>query len=171
MRDISMIVWRDSVSLGGWKYKSEINDWHGREIVTTGFVIHESLSDLIVAQSYGDAGDGEVFCNFTSIPTQAIVKRILLVVKTESAVERSDRSTHPFVFPPCQTEKYGGDHCGFCGGDVKANCESRGFQAAKKIRDDEVAAFGCDEEARTGVRCASWCRSTLCPASIIGLTP
>ena len=72
---IEIVLWRDCVSLGGWQYRSDMTEWAGRLITTVGIVVSETEDDLILAMSRGDAGAGEVLCNWMSIPKATIMNR------------------------------------------------------------------------------------------------
>jgi hypothetical protein len=80
MRKIELVTWRDCVSLGGWQYLSDMDKWAGRAITTVGMVVNETDDDLVLAMSSGDAGAGEVLCNWMSIPKTAITSRYQMVV-------------------------------------------------------------------------------------------
>jgi len=78
VRQIELVVWRDSVSLGGWQHLNDMTGWAGREITTVGLVVSETSDDLVLAMSSGNAGSGEVLCNWTSIPKECIKYRAAL---------------------------------------------------------------------------------------------
>lgn len=69
------VVWRDSVSCGGWHCPDTLTDFRGRNITTVGFVVGEDDQDLLLAMSVGDASNGPVYCNLISIPKVVIVER------------------------------------------------------------------------------------------------
>lgn len=85
VRQVELVTWRDCVSLGGWQYLHDMTEWAGRVITTVGMVVEENDEDLVLAMSSGDAGAGEVLCNWMSIPKSAIRERVVLRSNLNSA--------------------------------------------------------------------------------------
>lgn len=73
--NVECIIWRDSVSRGGWNYADDLAGFKGRSITTIGIVVEEGEHDIMLAMSIGDAGSGSVFCNILSIPKACITER------------------------------------------------------------------------------------------------
>ena len=73
--NVECIIWRDSVSRGGWHYPDTLAGFKGRNITTIGVVVEEDDGDIVLAMSIGDASSGPVFCNLISIPKAVIVER------------------------------------------------------------------------------------------------
>ena len=78
MKQIEMITWHDSISLGGWQHVGDMDNWAGRTITTIGFVMQDGDKDIVVAQSVGNASAGEVACNWLSIPKSCVLLRRII---------------------------------------------------------------------------------------------
>lgn len=82
--NIEFIIWRDSVSRGGWHYPDTLAGFKGRSVTTVGIVVEEDDSDILLAMSIGDAGGGPVFCNILSIPKECITERSVVMALQSS---------------------------------------------------------------------------------------
>lgn len=78
-REIVLVEWRDSVALGGWQYRENMRGWSGKVIQTVGLVVEETDADLVLAMSTGNASEGEVLCNWMSVPKVCILRRVRLM--------------------------------------------------------------------------------------------
>lgn len=77
--NIEYIIWRDSVSRGGWHYPDSLVGFKGRAITTVGIVVEEDENDIVLAASIGDAGSGPAYCNLISIPKEVISSRSVVM--------------------------------------------------------------------------------------------